>query len=202
MIFLDQSQLQPPLPLHASTTLLQTRASMKRSSTAIRQWLQLSRALASPNSTTPSPRANGFLSPPSAALLVLPTSRSNSSNSTRGFHSTRCQHAQSRNARPAPATRRKRTGPDGHFLPDRSGFVSREGVMRHPLGSHATVTLEEWRDLNLTMSRYFYDRAIRDGYLSSAISFKTFRDVQAQLCTVSYLEAPSAQAIRAISVGM
>lgn len=88
------------------------------------------------------------------------------------------------------------------MLPDKSGFVSQRGVLVHSLEYFVKVSEKEWVESNLANSRYFYDRAIRDGYLPKAISLKTFLHAQVQLCVQAFREKPNAQAIRAISVGM
>lgn len=185
------------------TNLLPTHASMKRSSTVLRQWLQLRRARSSTSFTTPSSRANVFLVP-LPATLTLPTSRNDPSNK-RGFHSTQPQHAQPRKARPAPATRLKdyrgQFDHDARLLPDQSGYASRQGVLLHSLQPYSNLTLDDYLNFHSVQSQYYYDRAVRDGYLPSAISFKTFRNVHTQLCTEAFTGKPSAQAIRAISVG-
>lgn len=191
---------QPLLPAPSTPSLL-TRASMERSSAVLQQWMQAHRALFPASPTAPCSRANGFLFPPSATRLSLRISRNSPYDTRRGFRSTR-RYAKSLEYHQAPSLKKKRVDTDSRLLPDMSGFVSRRGVMVHSLEYFLKVSEKKWVDSNLAISRHFYERAIRDGYLPRAISLKTFRHVQEQLCVEAFREKPNAQAIRAISVGM
>lgn len=175
---------------------------MKRSSTALRQWLQLRRALYYTKPATPSSRANDFLAVSSATLFTLPTSHNNPSHTRRPFHSTQSQHAQRRKARPAPAVARKRETVESYQISGVPGWVNKEGIWLTSLNLSVETEFKDWIRKHMEMAEHHYDRAINDGYLSSAISLATFRDVFAKLCREAWFTRPSGQSIRAISVGM
>lgn len=178
-------------------------SAMTRPVIALRQWINLRQSL-SPTAGAPLNAHVDFLAP-SAHPLAL-TKRTPSSK--RPFHKTRVQNAQN-TADPAPAAKRKRQNEQylqQYQMPDLppgvAGAMNRDGFFMHCIGEIMKEEVKaSWYKKMVDSAGYEYDKAIRDGVLPSAISFKTFKSVKMKLVDASFAARPNAQAIRAISVG-
>ena len=60
---------------------------------------------------------------------------------------------------------------------------------------------DQWYKKHFDSIPFEYDKAIKDGFIPRAISFKTFKSVKIKLMDAALSARPNAQAIRAISVG-
>jgi hypothetical protein len=80
--------------------------------------------------------------------------------------------------------------------------MNRDGFFMHCIGEIMKDEVKDsWYKKMVDSAGYEYDKAIRDGVLPRAISFKTFKSVKMKLIDASFAARPNAQAIRAISVG-
>lgn len=165
---------------------------MSRPASVRQQWLQLRRTLSTAPSTL-HPRPNIA---PCASLRVT---NKNGPSTPRPFHTTPPRPAQ-RKPRPAPSTRARIQASQTNSSRSAGALFDKDGLLQRPLTGHASVE-EVLLDFSVLMD-WQYNKAQKEGFLPSQISFRTYRDVSEKLIRQMYSSAPSAQAIRAISIGM
>ncbi|KAJ5171799.1 hypothetical protein N7492_004392 [Penicillium capsulatum] len=166
---------------------------MSRPASVCQQWLQLNRSL---SSVPPALRPRPNIAP--CANLRVPNK--NDLPAARLFHTTSPRLAQ-RKPSPAPSTRMKMRAsqPRGTSKPQaRINDPDKDGLFQYRLAGYesAAKILKDFDDL----AEWQYDKAKKEGFLPSQISFKTYRDVSTKLISTMYTSGPSAQAIRAISI--
>ncbi|KAJ5293203.1 uncharacterized protein N7443_009156 [Penicillium atrosanguineum] len=174
---------------------------MMRPAISLRQWTRLRQSL---SLSSAAPNLHAILLTPSANPLAL---QKQNPGSKRTFHNTRAQHA-ARKAPMSPAARAKRrdTTIQSYDMPElmgRSGskVMNRDGFFMACLGDALDPDVHDaWYKRHFDSIPFEFDKAIEDGFIPKAISFKTFKTVKTKLMDAALSARPNAQAIRAISV--
>ncbi|KAJ5693224.1 hypothetical protein N7462_002647 [Penicillium macrosclerotiorum] len=169
---------------------------MSRPSAALQQWLKIRQTLSAHNPAVLNYSAN-YHSVPSAKPLTLTTTSNGISVTRRSFHSTPTRNAKP-NSRPAPRLRSKTRETQTARGIGKAGaeHVSHQGMFMPRLEGNREQGLL-WFEQHADS---IYDAAVQDGYLPSAISLATFKDVGTKLIRASVSDKPNVQAIRKISV--
>ncbi|KAJ5661734.1 uncharacterized protein N7477_009350 [Penicillium maclennaniae] len=168
-----------------------------RPAISLRQWIKLRQSLSSVDAPPNSPAI--FLTP-SANPLAL---RKQIPGSKRAFHVTQAQNA-ARKALRSPAARAKeRDALQSYAMPELMGskVMNRDGFFMVCLGEALkSGHQDQWYKKHFDSIPFEYDKAIKDGFIPRAISYKTFKSVKTKLMDAALSARPNAQAIRAISV--
>lgn len=184
----------PPLPnlLNSST--------MRRSPTALQQWLQLHPKSSSINSATLSTRRNNTIAPTPATTQSFPTNRHNPPNSARPFHSSQCLQAVNR-APPAPATKQRlRHIKEGRTASGMPLWLNKDGIFLDSM-SNWRQDIDEWLDERRRVLSKQYERAYYDGYLPRGVSRSGFARAAEGLARAAAHDRPAAHLIKKISSG-
>lgn len=189
---------QPPTCHPRNLRTSRIAPAMRRPAISLEPWLRLRQSLAPASGAAPNSHA--IFRAPSANPLAF---QKNTPSSKRFFHNTRAQNA-ALQARKSPAARAKEREAyvQAYNMPGLRGLgsMNRDGFYVNNLGDTLADPDGFYKD-HLSSAPYEYDKAIADGFIPKAISFKTYKSVKMKLIDAAMTARPNAQAIRAISAG-